>query len=165
MPTNVKWGGGLEKYTKRLEEVAKVSVKIGILNGAKYPDGVSVATVAYANENGAWGNPRRPFMHRTFKKHSAGWVRGILRAINDNVDNPSIVRKAFEMAGMTAAGQMKEVIRKWNPSDPRLNSEKTIEGKRRRGRSGRNLVPIKPEIALIDTGHMINSIDYEVKTK
>lgn len=162
---NVKWDGGLERYVKRLEEATKIEAKVGILEGAVYPDGTPVAEVAYANETGTWGNPRRPFMHRTFKKHSQQWVTGILKTINGNVDNPRIVRKAFEMAGSKAAGQMKDTIRKWNPADPRLNSEKTIEAKRRRGRSGANLVPIKPEIALIDTGHMINSIDYEVTKK
>lgn len=162
---NVKWDGGIERYVKRLEEAAKVEVRIGILEGARYPDGTPVAAVAYANETGTWGNPRRPFMHRTFKKYSTQWTTGIMKMINDNVDNPAIVHKAFEMAGMKAAGQMKKVIRQWNPSDPRLNSPKTIEAKRKRGRSGPNLTPIKPEIALIDTGHMINSIDYEVVRK
>ena len=64
------------------------------------------------------------------------------------------------MAGMVAVGDIKKTIRQWPPGG---NSRRTVEMKRRRGRSGKNLVPIDPEIVLIDTGKMISSVSYEVK--
>ena len=138
-------------------------MKCGILGGATYPDGLSVATVAYINENGEMGNPKRPFMHRTLEENQEKCAKGIASNLTGSVSSAA-VQKAFEFAGMTAKGDMVETIKKWNPNDPRANSPATIARKAAKGKKGKNTVATNPSQVLIDTGTMISSIDYEVET-
>lgn len=151
-----------EEYLKKISRI-KANMKCGILSGATYPDGLSVATVAYINENGAMGNPRRPFMHRTLEQNQEKWAKGIVNNLTGNVSVAS-VQRAYEFAGMTAKGDMVETIKKWSPNDPRANSPATIARKAAKGRKGKNTVATDPTQVLIDTGTMISSIDYEVET-
>lgn len=55
---------GLEKYLNGLaERLNATEVRVGFINGETYPDGTSVAEVAYKNEYGVPENnqPPRPF--------------------------------------------------------------------------------------------------------
>ena len=150
------------KLNQKLREIAAIraSVQVGFFADAKYDDGTPVASVAYTNEYGVNGNPARPFMHKTAKENIHKWVRGIRKNVTGTGINKSSVARAYKMAGMVAVGDIKKTIRQWPHGG---NSRRTVEMKRRRGRSGKNLVPIDPEIVLIDTGKMISSVSYEVK--
>jgi hypothetical protein len=69
-------GGGAMQ--RKLEEIAQRlgsggKVKVGFLEGATYPDGTSVATVAFFNEFGTTRAPPRPFFRRMIAAKSPGW--------------------------------------------------------------------------------------------
>jgi len=143
---------GGNKLSAKLTEMAgmlsgKDVVRIGFLENAKYPDGKSVAMIAAINEWGApsRGQPPRPFFRSMIAKRRGEWpgaVAGLLKANNYDV------KKTLQLTGEAVSGQLRQSIIDTN-SPPLAPS--TIAKK---GHS-------KP---LIDTSHMINSIDYEVKT-
>lgn len=159
----VKVKGG-EKLDAKLRKIAaiKAQTRIGFFEKAKYSDGTSVAYVAYLNEYGGH-NPPRPFLKRTFTKNIKNWVKGIKANLGSGLSQAK-VRRAYEMAGLKAVGDVKRTIKDWNPNDPYPNDNKTIAAKRHRARGGRGLEPINPDTVLIDTGRMIASVNYEVKT-
>lgn len=152
---------GQDKLNKKLRELSaiKANTKIGFFANSKYPDGTSVAYVAYLNEYGGH-NPTRPFMRRTVRKNIKKWVRGISHNIRFGGTSKSNVLNAYRKAGIVAVGDVKRTIQSWEPGG---NKPSTVEAKRRRGRNGRNQQAINPEQVLIDTGRMIASVAYEVE--
>jgi hypothetical protein len=156
-----------DKWKKKLETVSayKVGMKVGVLEGATYEGGKSVAYVAYVNEYGAGNNPPRPFLKRTAEQSAEKWASGILSNVGGHILDYGRVKAAFKMAGMVAKGDVQQTIRDWPVADPRLNSPKTIARKRRRterGAKGAKAMGNNPYKALIDTGTMIKAIGYEV---
>jgi hypothetical protein len=123
------------------------SVKVGFLSGATYPDGTPVAMIAAIQNWGApkAGIPPRPFFSDMIAKKSPEWgpATGELLKANDYD-----AAKTLTLVGETVAGQLRQSIVDTN--EPAL-AESTI---RRKGFD-------KP---LVDTGHMLNSVDYEVKS-
>lgn len=71
----IKKTGSLDQALNRLLASNDMHVKVGILDNSKYPDGTSVATVAYKNEYG-WKNiPPRPFFRQTIKEQKENWAK------------------------------------------------------------------------------------------
>lgn len=138
------------KLRRKLEELgAKLgsnkSVKIGFLEGATYPDGTPVAMIAAIQDYGApaAGIPPRPFFRNMIAEKSRTWAQAIsinLRNTNYDVD------KTLRLVGEGIAGQLRQSIKDTNepPLKPATIKAKGFD---------------KP---LVDTGHMLNSIDYEV---
>lgn len=121
-------------------------LRLGFLEGATYPDGTPVAYIAAVNEYGNPANnqPPRPFFRRMIAEKSPGWgakMAKVMQAAGCDVD------VAFGRMGEGIRGQLQESIRQLQ--DPPL-AEATIAAK---GFS-------KP---LIDTGHMLNSVDYDIQ--
>lgn len=162
MPTvNVKNVKGGEKLQQKLRELAaiKAQTKVGFLDRATYPDGTSVAYVAYLNEYGG-RHSARPFMKHTFKRNLKKWVRGIAANIKRTGASKAGIAKAYKMAGMVAVGDVKKTIKDWPAGG---NAPATVKAKARRGRSNKKLAAINPQTVLIDTGRMISAVSYEVK--
>lgn len=162
---SIKMDKRLEKYLKEISSI-RAQVKIGFFEGAKYPNGTPVAVVAFKNETGSGGNPRRPFMHRTLQKNQRKWVRGIASNLKGKRFARPAVKNAYSLCGQVAVGDIKETISSWPAGDPRMNRKSTIMAKAeraKRGKRGRNSVPIDPSRALIDTGRMIASVTYKVE--
>ena len=133
------------------EMAAKVgnpaTVRIGFLENAKYPDGTSVAMVAAVNEYGrpSKGQPPRPFFRHMIADKQGEWPDAIANLLKaNNLD----AKKTLELTGAAIAGQLRQSIT--DLVSPPL-AQSTID---RKGHS-------KP---LIDTGHMLQSVDFEVKT-
>lgn len=144
----IKGGQKLESELKKLASgIAKpASVKVGFLAGATYPDGKPVAMIAAIQDYGApsRGIPPRPFFRNMVKTKKGEWpaaIAGLLKSTRD-------AEKTLQLTGEAIAGQLRQSIRDTN-SPPLAAS--TI---RRKGFA----------TPLIDTGHMLNSVDYEVKT-
>jgi hypothetical protein len=141
---------GGEKAAKAIADlVAKLgqnkTLRVGFLEKAKYPDGTPVAMVAAIQDFGApsVGIPPRPFFRNMVKNKSKEWpaaVAGLLQSTNNDLD------KTLRLTGEAIKGQLQQSIIDTNA--PPLKPA-TIK---RKGSS-------KP---LVDTGHMLNSIDYEV---
>lgn len=141
-------GSALEE---RLKEIAdklgedKV-LRVGFLEGATYPDGQPVAAVAARNEFGDPANnqPPRPFFRRMIAEKSPQWgddIVKIAKATDFDAD------ATLSLMGERIKDQLQESIREL--TDPPL-SPVTIAKK---GFA-------KP---LIDTSHMLRSVDYDVK--
>lgn len=145
----IRGGAKLEKFLDDLARKVRqpVTLRVGFLEGATYPDGTPVAMVAAIQNFGAprAGIPPRPFFSRMVEDKSDEWpeaIAGLLKRTNYDVV------KTFELLGDGIAGQLRQSIVDTN--SPPL-AESTA---RRKGFS-------KP---LVDTGHMLNSVDFEVKT-
>lgn len=182
---------GGEAVKQKLLEIAKRLgkadlLKVGFLEGATYPDGTNVAMVAATQEfggeieipertqeiyfnqkkNGEVGKkfvkkdkanfsqtvtipahtvviPPRPFFRKMVWAQSPGWGALASRALIDSDYN---VDEAMAKVGEIIKGQLQNSIRQL--TDPPLK-QSTIEQK------GSD----KP---LIETGHMLNTVDYEV---
>lgn len=141
----ISGGKGLERalasLARRLDR--RVTLRVGFLENARYPDGTPVAMIAAIHNYGAprAGIPPRPFFSDMIRDHQGEWpeaIAGLLRTM-DPAD-------ALDVAGQAIAGQLRQSIIDTN--EPPL-APSTIE---RKGFA-------KP---LIDTSHMINSIDHEV---
>jgi len=158
----VKTRGGdrLEAELERIErEMKQATVRVGFLENATYPDGTQVSEVAAANEYGhrigaapeagakddRLSVPPRPFFRNMIAKKKSGWPKALARLLRTSGYNTEY---ALLQAGEGIAGQLRQSISELK-SPPLKQS--TID---RKGFS-------KP---LIDTGHMLNSVDYEVKT-
>lgn len=149
MPTRYVRGG--EGLQARLSEIARnlkkgATLRVGFLEGATYSDGTSVPLVAAVQEFGApsKGIPPRPFMRNTVAEHQAEWPAAIAANL---AANDYDAERTLGQVGAAIAGQIRQSI--VDLTEPPLKPA-TI---RRKGFE-------KP---LINSSHMINSIDFEVE--
>lgn len=143
---------GGEALVRRLEEMAKKlgdggTLRVGFLEGATYPDGTPVALVAAVNEFGRpdRNQPPRPFFRGMISEKQKDWPRA-LGAVAKNTDYD--IDKTLGQMGEGIKGQLQESIQQLD--SPAL-SPVTV------ARKGFD----KP---LIDSGHLMASVDYETDT-
>lgn len=122
------------------------TIKIGVASGSTYPDGQSVADVAYWDEYGTENIPARPTISLVPFKYGDEW-RGQLESILKS--SGWKVEQSLEAFANMIVGQVKMEIN--NLVDPPL-SPYTIKKK------GSD----KP---LIDTGLLLNSYAYQIEKK
>lgn len=139
-------GDKLEAAFARIaSKLAKASeVRVGFLEGATYPDGTPVAEVAAIQNFGSTDIPARPFFSNMVSDKSPQWgerFAKVLAAADYDTD------LALARMGEGIAGQLRQSIVDTN--DPPL-ARRTVE------RKGHD----KP---LVDTGHMLASVDKEVE--
>lgn len=142
---------GGERFLKKLEEMRQKvanpeTLRVGFLENATYPDGTQVALVAAIQNFGAPGAgiPPRPFFSNMIAEKKGGWGD----AYGKNLKKTDYdVTKAAALMGEGISGQLRKSIRETN--SPAL-APSTI---RRKGSA-------KP---LIFTGHMLGSVDYDIK--
>ena len=176
----LKGGEGLEKA---LSEIAKKisrasSVDVGFLEGSTYPDGKSVPEIAAIQEFGAprAGIPPRPFFRTMIEAKSPEWGDAVGNLL---VSNNYDAAKTLGQTGAAIKGQLQEsiidtynpplsevtlMLRKMRAEDPDLVVTGKIVGEAtRRVASGESTegVSTKP---LVDSGHLLNSVDFEVKS-
>lgn len=146
----VKFAGG-DKLAGVLAGIASnaskaSSVDVGFLEGATYPDGTSVPMVAAIQEFGApsVGIPPRPYFRGMIASKSEEWpkaVAGLLKA------NDFDAQKTLEQTGAAVKGQLQQSIVDFVgvPLAPATIAAKGSDKQ------------------LVDTGHMLQSVDYRVK--
>lgn len=143
---------GGEKFEAALREMAAAvskpaTLRVGFLEGATYPDGTSVAMVAAIQDFGApaVGIPPRPFFRNMVRTKSPGWPAAIAKLLRANRYD---AEKTLGQVGEGIRGQLQQSIRDTNepPLAPATIAAKGFD---------------KP---LIETAHLINSADYEVKS-
>lgn len=133
------------------DKVRSAKLRVGFLEGATYPDGTKVALVAYMNEfgrsvhsdEGDYYQLPRPFFRSMISAKSPSWSNELGKLMKNN-ENDSM--RCLELMGIRIKGQLQESITAL-VSPPLAPS--TIA---RKGFA-------KP---LIDTGHMLNSVDFEI---
>lgn len=120
-------------------------VRIGVLEGATYPNGTPVALVAAVQEFGApsRGIPPRPAVRGMISRHSDGWGPALLNLLKTN-DYDS--RRALQLMGEGIKGQWQQAIVDFQgvPLKPATIARKGFDKQ------------------LIDTSHYLNSIDWEL---
>lgn len=140
-----------QKLAEHLAKIVKSTaglprVKVGFLSGATYPDGTSVALVAAVQEFGSPSNniPSRPFFRLMIAEKSHGWPDAI--ALNYKATDGDIP-KTLDRMGQGIKGQLQDSIK--TMTDPPL--------------APATLAKKGFATPLIDTGHMLNSVDYEIE--
>lgn len=174
-------GGDLLKKTlAKISGKMKGSVNVGFLEGATYPDGTSVAQVAFWNEYGHGGNfpaPPRPFFRNMISEESSTWSGKIARGLK-YYDYDA--QKVMYVMGEDIKGALQQsistitepplspttlMLRKIygnNPQEIRARDVLAAQELVAEGETGASGTQAKP---LIWTGHLLNSVDYEVKQK
>lgn len=142
----VTGGPDLDRAFKKIgDSIGKArEVRVGFLEGATYPDGTSVAEIAAIQNFGATDIPARPFFSDMIANKSPAWgerFAKVLRLCDYDTD------AALARMGEGIAGQLRTSITETNT--PPL-AKSTID------RKGFD----KP---LVDTGHMLASVDKEVE--
>ncbi len=141
---------GGDKLTARLAELAKsvtksATLSVGFLEGATYPDGTSVPLVAAVQEFGAPARniPPRPFFRLMIAEKAESWPDAVAALLETNDYDAT---QTLMQTGEGIKGQLQQSIKDTNspPLAPATIAKKGFS---------------KP---LIDTGVMINSIDYKV---
>ncbi|ELY6087820.1 hypothetical protein SNQ11_002957 [Cronobacter sakazakii] len=144
------FSGGAALEAKLAELAEKLgdgkTLRVGFLEGATYPDGQSVPMVAAANEYGdpAMNRPPRPFFRNMIAEKSPEWPQDIAKIAEATGYEAEAM---LGLMGEHIKGQLQGSIR--DLMEPAL-SPVTIAKK---GFS-------KP---LIETSHMLNSVDYDIK--
>ncbi|MGO7089488.1 hypothetical protein AB9E14_23720 [Rhizobium leguminosarum] len=174
---------GGDKLAAALAEIAKnvskaSSVDIGFLEGATYPDGKSVPEIAAIQEFGApkAGIPPRPFFRTMISAKSPEWPDAVGNLL---VSNGYDAAKTLGQTGEAIKGQLQQsiidtfnpplspvtlMLRKMRAEDPDLVvTGKTVGEAARRVKAGESTegVSTKP---LVDSGVLLSSVDYEVKS-
>lgn len=174
---------GGEKLKARLAEMAKKldksgTLRAGFLEGATYPDGVSVPLVAAVQEFGApaVGIPPRPYFRPTIAGHSEEWGDIIGKGLAaTNYDAAQVLAGVGQTIKEELQQSIAEVdspplsdvtlmLRKMRSEDQSLIvTGRTVGEAARRVAEGEDIgaVNTKP---LQDTGFMKNSVSYEVKS-
>lgn len=139
---------GGDKLAARLAEISQrlgsaKGLQVGFLDGATYPDGQSVASVAYMNEFGTRTAPARPFFRPAVAEHKAEWADALASLVKASDYD---TEKALGQLGAVIVDDIKASIQA--VSSPPL-AKSTIAAK---GSS-------KP---LEDTGLMLNSVSFQV---
>lgn len=143
--TTLSGGDALER---RLSEIASrvarpATLRVGFLENATYPDGTSVAMVAALLNFGISNGKAWPFFTNMIAEKAPGWGEQLANLLTLNDWD---VEKSLKLMGEGIAGQLRQAI--VDMDAPALEPS-TI------ARKGFD----KP---LVDTGHMLNSVDYEV---
>jgi len=163
MAVSVKRTGG-KSWKKALEPYrnsGRMQVKIGVLEGATYPDGTPVAAIAAVHEFGTAHVPARSFMRSTLAAKKESWGKGLAYQLKASGN----VKTALTALGEVASKDIQKAIE--DGLSPKLKDE-TVAAKIRRGKSNttvnnkRNLGISRPELPLVATGTLQEAIDYEV---
>ncbi len=173
-----KLAGAIKHMSSKVKSGGTVTV--GFLEGATYPDGTSVPMVAAIQEYGApsVGIPPRPFFRQVISEKGKGWGNALEKLL---LANDFDAEKSLGQAGQGIKGQIQKSIRDvtgpplspvtlllrkrfWsNPQDITLadvvKAKIDIASGVKPGVSGTQAKP------LVWTGHLLNSVDYEVKMK
>lgn len=145
--------GGLEALEKRMRllKLRKAFVKAGSLGkkGAR-SDGITNPQLASVHEFGTSKVPARPFISPAFHEHRESYMKLLQKGYRDAVtgNSPDAFVRVLRLIGQKMAADIKNKVTV-GPSIPPPLAPATIARKR----SSR---------ALIDTGQMVRSIDYEV---
>lgn len=146
---------GGDRLSRALADIARhvdrpATLKVGFLENATYPSGknagIKVALVAALNEFGTGRAPPRPFFRNMIRKEASRWPAAL--GVNLIANHYDAARSLDDM-GDAIKGQLQLSIRDlWSPP----LAQSTID------RKGFD----KP---LIETSHMLNSVDYVVTVR
>jgi hypothetical protein len=175
---SIGFSGG-KALEAKLREIAKKAgapgtLRVGFLEDAKYPDGTPVAMVAALNNFGTSTAPPRPFFTQMVAEKRGNWGKSIGQlAVNNGYD----MKATLSQMGEGVAGQLQDAIttmsvdplspitvmlRGMKSHDQNLVvTGKTVGEAARRVAEGLTNYGASTK-ALNETGHMKNSVGYDV---
>lgn len=171
-------GTKMQEVLKQIGSDAAGGLTVGFLEGATYPDGTSVAQVAFWNEFGHGGNfpaPPRPFFRKMIAEESSGWSVKLSKALKHydydagmalramGEDIKGALQQSISTIDGPALSPTTLILRKKfgnNPQDITLSDVLQAQRDVADGQTGASGTQGKP---LVWTGHLLNSVDYEVK--
>lgn len=137
-------------WAKQIKDLLTLrQATVGIHQAVDGRDGESLgnAQIGHIHEYGLGNSPQRSFLRSTFDEKRDAYIRLFRLSFSRAAHGLCTGKEAVEFVAMKAVADVKRKIRSNIP--PPL-AESTVE---RKGSS----------TALIDTGQLINAIDYEVK--
>lgn len=142
-----------------IEELANTAgmtgVKAGILEGATSNEGgENVAAYAAHNEFGTANIPSRPFLRKTFQDNERKWQDGLSKMLMSRTP-----AQALQLLGMR---MQDDIVKTIKSNMPPRNAPATIERKTKGITKGGKTVGSHAPGTLIDTGSMLNAVNYEV---
>lgn len=152
MASSLRGGVKLNAYLRKVVRDAKhLTLLVGFMDGATYPDGTLVSEVAFQNEYGAGRIPSRPFFRQMIATCSPMWGSELVATMQYDMSDLSL---GLNRIGARIQGQLQDSI--INGTYAGL-APMTIAARQERGNQS-----IKP---LIDTTQMMRSITYKVTYK
>lgn len=131
-------------------------VKAGILEGATNNEsGENIAAYAAHNEFGTADIPSRPFLRKTFNDNSDKWAGGLATMLQ----NGRSPEQALKLLGMK---MQDDIVKTIKSNMPPRNAPATIARKTKTVTKGGKTVGSHAPGTLIDTGSMLNAVNYEV---
>ena len=125
-----------------VDKAASGTVRVGIIESQTYPNGESVAQVAYWNEYGTATIPARPFFRNTIAEKQGEWADKAAELLKQSDDT----NHALALIGEGVKGDIVETIQNFREPE---NAPSTVK------RKGFD----KP---LVDTGDLWRAIQSEV---
>lgn len=144
-----------QKIKKRLK--SKANLEIGFIDGAKYPNGASVASVAFWNNYGTWNIPARPFFDNAISENKKKWFQTYKQAIQSGRNSI----EALEITGTVAKDDISQSIVNYNEVP---NAEVTINGGFVKSKTGK-IIKIEGKGSsnpLVNTAFMASNVTYKV---
>lgn len=141
------------------DELAKKQLKVGFFEHSKYPDGTPIAYIAAIQELGypEGGIPPRSFFRPTMRDKKAEYSQLIFRVAKAAAKGNITVTEGLTQVGAKAAGDVKLAIK--TVTTPALD-DSTVKARARRHSKGK--ATNKP---LVDTGQMLNAVNFVVEDK
>lgn len=144
-----------QKIKKKLE--TKANLEVGFIDGSKYPNGASVASVAFWNNYGTWNIPARPFFDNAISENKKKWFQTYKDAMQSTGNN----LKALEITGTTIKDDIAQSIVDYNEVP---NADVTIDGGWVKTKNGK-AIKVKGKGSsnpLVDTVFMASNVTYKV---
>jgi hypothetical protein len=173
-----KGGDRIEQKLKDLAAklTSAKTVRIGFLEGSKYPNGTPVALVAAIQEYGApkVNIPPRPFFRTMIAEHQREWPPAMAALLKANGGDAA---KTLAQTGEAIAGQLREsiiktnspalspvtlMLRKWFGNHPEQIRKRDVWRAAAAVRAGESTAGVSTK-PLVWQGIMLGSVDYEVQ--
>lgn len=153
-----EFGATIQREAGEVTVFRKLNAEGGFLRGGRFVKR-SQSNFSTTHAHGAYTIqiPPRPFFRRMIRSNRASWPAEIAQLLKrQHFDVVEVMRKM----GDTIRGQLQQSIR--DLTDPPLAAS-TIR-KKSRGRVTKIAGILGPAKPLVASGHMLNSVDYEVTT-
>lgn len=139
-----------------IDKITSKKLEVGFFEHSAYEDGTPVAGVASVQEFGSVANniPPRPFFNPTLEDNEKKYAKIMAKNFENILEGKTNTSQALGQIGEFVKGDIQESIRA--VTSPTL-SKRTIAARAKKNSKGK--ASAKP---LVDTGLMIQSVDYEV---
>lgn len=141
---------GQKKILAEIEKAKNSFVKVGVFENAQpYPDGTTVAEVAFWNEYGTQTIPERSFIRSSVDENKNKWSRELEKDYKDILGGKNTVENVLNKFGVKiqAAIQDKILTINYPPNSPYTIAKKGFNN------------------PLVDSKHLWRNIAYEVVIK